>query len=393
MYNLAMLRLYRWHSPACKQKLKATYKKLKPPAQRRAIREYITCNCPIWLTGSTDTETYPRQATGLRDWVAAEALKRSREAGAKDTKVHGPRLADCVQTFLDAHTEHVGVRALGQYKVVLDRLQEFAHSRNKHFIRELDVDLLERFKTHALASLKSTSKAGAVQKLKKFLSIAYKREWTLEALALKVESTKAVYEQKTPYNEEEISTLMEAAAKLNGGTTGYAKNGRTFRLLLEFMLETGTRVSDAVRFDPGKCTKSELGWAYKFQPKKQRKEGLKKTITAYLSKELKTAIDKCEWFSPPLPFAYRPPEDGELEQACYERMQEIGKRCDIADCRPHRLRHSFAVRKLTKGIALDDVSKMLGHASTRITQDYYNFWDPGRDLRLERIAHESRPKS
>ena len=38
--------------------------------------------------------------------------------------------------------------------------------------------------------------------------------------------------------------------KLNGGTHGYAKQPKTFRLLLELMLETGLRVGDAVRFDP-----------------------------------------------------------------------------------------------------------------------------------------------
>ncbi len=388
-----MLRLYRWHSAACKQELKATYKKLKPPAQRRAIREYITCNCPIWLTGSTDTETYPRQATGLRDWTAAEALKRSREAGAKDTAVHGPTLADCIQEFLAAHAEHVGARALQQYKLVLNRIQEFAHSRNRHFIQELDVDLLESFKTHALAGLASTSKAGAVGKLKFFLSESYTRGWIKEALALKVKSVVGVYEERKPYTEEEISAILEQARKLNGGVSGYATNGPTFCLLLEFMLETGLRVSDAIRFDPAKCVKSKHLWIYSFQPKKQRIARASKYINAYLSTKLKTAIDTCKWFSAALPFAYRTPEGSELEQAVYERMQEIGKRCSVADCRPHRLRDSFAVRKLLRGVSVDDVSKLLGHASVAVTQKYYSPWDPRRDDRLERVAHESRSKS
>src|SRR5580700_5046654 len=139
MVSLPMLRIYRYHSAACAQKLRATFRKLKPAMQRRAIREYNACDCAIWMTGTTDTESYPRQATGLRDWVAAEALKRSREAGAKDTTVHGPTLANCVKDFLDAHAEHVGTRTLGQYRLVLDKLQTFAHSRNKHFIQELNV--------------------------------------------------------------------------------------------------------------------------------------------------------------------------------------------------------------------------------------------------------------
>ena len=38
--------------------------------------------------------------------------------------------------------------------------------------------------------------------------------------------------------------------KINGGTTGYAKFAATFKVLIELMLETGLRVSDAVKFDP-----------------------------------------------------------------------------------------------------------------------------------------------
>jgi hypothetical protein len=57
-------------------------------------------------------------------------------------------------------------------------------------------------------------------------------------------------EQKQPYKEKEVLLILQAAEDLNGGTTGYAKNGKTFRLLIELMLETGMRVSDAVKFDP-----------------------------------------------------------------------------------------------------------------------------------------------
>ncbi len=396
MLRLLVLRIYRYHSAACRKELGVKYKKLKPSMQRRAVREYNACECAIWMTGSTDTAIYPRYATGLRDWIAAEALKRSMEAGAKDTAVHGPTIAHCIEEFLAAHAEHVSARPLAQYKHVLNLVQEFAHGRNKHFMQELNVDLLESFKTHALAGLKSTSKSNSVQKLKKFLSVAYTRGWTTAALALQVKSTKAVYEKKKPFSEEEIPLLMAEAEKLNGGTVGYATHGRTFELLLEFMLQTGLRVSDAVRFNPALCAKTPKQWLYTFEPVKQTRESLKKYITAYLSLELKSAIDKAEWFSKTLPFAYHSPDKSEradLEQAVYERMQNIGERCEGADCRPHRLRHTFAVRKLGKGVSMGDLSEMLGHSSVTITQKYYSFWDPRRNDRLALVALKSRTKS
>ena len=64
---------------------------------------------------TTDTERYPRQSTGLRDWKAAEAYLLSVTVKSKDTTVHGETLTDCVKKFLDGHEENIGKRAYGQY--------------------------------------------------------------------------------------------------------------------------------------------------------------------------------------------------------------------------------------------------------------------------------------
>ncbi|SPF53159.1 hypothetical protein SBA4_5470001 [Candidatus Sulfopaludibacter sp. SbA4] len=77
------LSIYRRHSVDCrvhKLKLSTSHK-----------RFFTDCECPIWLTGTTDSEQYPRQALGVRDWAAAEAKLRSLNAGAKDQTVHGPK--------------------------------------------------------------------------------------------------------------------------------------------------------------------------------------------------------------------------------------------------------------------------------------------------------------
>src|SRR5712671_7712410 len=73
----------------------------------------------------------------------------------------------------------------------------------------------------------------------------------------------------------------------------------------------------------------------------------------------------------------------------YERMQTLGARCGVSDCRPHRLRDTFAVRKLLAGFQLEDVSRLLGHSSVKVTETYYAKWVPSRKLRLERLLAES----
>jgi site-specific recombinase XerD len=117
-------------------------------------------------------------------------------------------------------------------------------------MRELSVDLLEDFKVEGLPdSMAATSKAQVTAKIRCFLREAYRRSWTEFALAEKVRPYRATHEQKNPYTDAEVDLILAGAEKLKGGRDGYASAPLTFRLLLELMLETGIRVSDAIRFE------------------------------------------------------------------------------------------------------------------------------------------------
>jgi site-specific recombinase XerD len=378
------LTIYRRHSVDCrvhKLKLSVSEKKF-----------FTDCDCPIWLTGSTDNEQYPRQSLGLRDWPAAEAKLRSLGAASKDQTIHGPKLDDCISRYLDARDD-VKPKTLAQYKLLLGRLKDFAQGKNKFFVRELTVDVIEDFKTYGLAGLAGTSKGTSIAKLAHFLRESYRRGWITESLVDKMRPHKAVYEQKQPYSDKEVELILEAAGKINGGTTGYAKSPATFRVLIELMLETGMRVSDAVKFDPARCAKSKYLCIYSFHPRKAKKNDAPKLLDVYLTAKLKKKIDECPWLSADLPFAYRAVSSSEetdyLGQAVYERLQAVGRACGVDDCRPHRLRDTFAVRLLAKGVALEDVSKLLGHASIAVTEKYYAPWVASRKLRLERLLSET----
>ena len=377
------LQIFRRHSADCRVH--------STKLSSRAKRSYRECECKIWITGTTPTERYPRQSTGMTDWAEAEAYVRSLVADSKDTTVHGPTIADCIRRFLDAHRETVEHRTVGHYKLTLERLEEFAKSRNRFFMSELTVDLCEDFKTYALGKFKSTTRHLHVTKLRFFLRESFRRGWITEALHERVRPTRAVYEQKQPYTDDEVALILAHVAPLNNSHKHtYASQPATFRLLLELMLETGVRVSDAIRYDPKRCTKSDHLWAYKFTPVKQRKNEKSKHAEVFLPPSLKLAIDETPWFSPALPFAYRAFDDtNTMEHAVYEYMRAIGERAGIADCRPHRLRDTFAVRLLVRGVALEDVSRLLYHSSVAITEKYYAAWVPARRNRLEGVLAQA----
>ncbi len=368
-----------------------------------AKRFYMDCECPIWVVGRTPNgHLVPRQSTGTRDLAAAQvqcktiiaksnAVAREEAAKKKSDLVNGPTVRECVERYLDSRRHELGAKTMGQHRLLLNRLVDFCQANQIQFARDLNVDLLETFKVKGLPKeMADTSKATAVAKLRCFLRTAYRRGWTRESLVDKVTSHKAVYEEKSPYTDEEVKKILDEALKLSHGTHGYAKHPKTFRLLLELMLETGLRVGDALRFDPARCVKGEKLWSYTFRPQKQKKSERQRSLDVYLPDRLKKAIDECEWLSPSLPFHFGSSDNpAYLANEVYERMQTVGSRCGISDCRPHRLRDTFAVRKLLAGIQLDDVSRLLGHSSVRVTEQYYARWIPARKARLERLLAET----
>lgn len=347
----------------------------------------MNCECPIWMYGWVGAELLPRQSTGFTDLAEAEALRASLTAEGKNSAVHGPTIAECIDKYLASRAHELGPKTQQQHRLLLGRLESYCEKHRAFHMKDLTVDLLEDFKVHGLPDLADTSKGTAVAKLRCFLRDAFRRGWIQESLVDKVRTHRAVYQQKEPYTDEEVLKILDGALTLTHGSVGYAKHPKTFRLMLEVMLETGMRLGDVIQFDPFRLTKGKHLWVYSYAPQKQKRTDRVKSIEAYLSNRLKTAIDKAEWFSPSLPFLSgtnkTPGND------VYERLQTIGKRCGVADCRPHRFRDTFAVRKLLAGLQLDDVSRLLGHSSVKVTETYYARWVPSRKVRLERLLAET----
>lgn len=55
----------------------------------------------------------------------------------------------------------------------------------------------------------------------------------------------------------------------------------------------------------------------------------------------------------------------------------------------HRLRDAFAVDLLEMGVPLEEVSKLLGHESTKTTERHYAKWVKGRQDRLDALVTDS----
>jgi site-specific recombinase XerD len=164
--------------------------------------------------------------------------------------VTGAPLSECIEKYLATREQELDARTLNQHRLALEKLQRFLEAQKVLDIREMTVDHLETFKTAGLPkTMRMTTKATTFAKIRCFSAQPFSAGDQRDG-GDRVTTVKAVYEQKEPYTDAEVVTILDHASRLDGGTHGYAKQPEAFRLLIEPMLATGLRVGDAVAFDP-----------------------------------------------------------------------------------------------------------------------------------------------
>jgi integrase len=365
-----------------------------------AKKYFWDCTCPIWITGTipgTDI-VVDRQSTGERDIRKAEAVRDAKiaehTAQVASDSITGPSLQSCVAEYLASRESEIVGRTYAGIERALDKLAMFCRASGAIYMRDLTVDLLERFKLEGFGPVADTSRVEMFKRVLGFLRDAYRRSWISEPLAEKVRRPTAEQgKMSQPFTDKELDCIMRNAEQLvdyNPSSGRFAANPKTFRLLLELMLATGMRVGDAIRFDPATLTRGETIWIYNYVPQKQRIAKRRKHAEAYISDALKRQIDESVWMTPEVwPFYYGAVNESvrvHVANSVYKLMRAVGKRCGVEHCRPHRLRDTFAVRCLTAKppMKLEEVSRLLNHSSVVVTERHYAAWTRGRKVQLER---------
>lgn len=380
--------LYRRHGRDCPTR---DPKKPESKLNARAKRAYLGCSCPVWVDGRLpDGRKIDRQSCHTRDLEEARrlivALNPPGFATTPEPNTpapdRGPRLAHSIIQYLERREHEIREETRFYYKLILGWLRAFAEKQGIVYIRDLSVELLERFKFEGMPKLADSTRGVYTAKLRAFLKEAERLGWIEKRLADRVRPHRSAQEPTLPFSETEIAALLDEAEPI-------------YRLLFELMLETGLRISDAMRFDPSRLVQGERLWIYPFQMTKRKRlaKGTGIHFETFLSLPLKTRIDRARgkglWISESFPFREARNTRRAVYIRVYREMQRVGEVRGIEDCRPHRLRDTFAVRKLLAGVSLDDVSRLLGHASVSMTEEAYAAWIPARARRLEHLVADS----
>lgn len=158
---------------------------------------------------------------------------------------------------------------------------------------------------------------------------------------------------KSPFSDEEMEKMRDAAKNLRE------------KALIEILYSTGMRIGELASLN-----REDINWdtssAIVFgKGAKEREVYFNVRSQMALKKYLDTRVDKDPALFVGLQSPYK-----RLQVSTYEKiLRELGQRCDV-HCHPHRFRRTCATTLLNKGMPIQEVSKVLGHAKLETTLIY-----------------------
>jgi integrase/recombinase XerC len=351
------LEIYRRHNSA-----KCSSKDSKQCVNRRRP-------CPIWVRGTTDAGSYIREPLKLRDWTRAEDVRREMELTGKLPKVtlseRGKRTT--IEVWRDkfvqnARTENISEETLRKYNLLFKQLLAFSQAKGIGFVAELDLPVIQDFRTSWKD--KPLSKSKKQERLRGVFKFAVAQGWIEENPALQLGRVKFERTQQIPFTADEMEAILETASK--SGPEVY-----TFVLTMRF---SGLRISDVCKLPVDSLQGDHLIL-------RTEKTGI--PVKVLLPKVVATALKTIRKQNTDYFFW-----NGQSKLASItdlwrtRRIKLVFDKAKVKNAHPHRFRHTFAVELLKQGTPAGTVAALLGNTE-QIVIKHYSAWVEARQQTLD----------
>jgi integrase/recombinase XerD len=353
------------HAEDCKQKSKGEF--CKACQCRKHLR---------WFANGVQE----RLKTGTRSWAEAEKAKRNLEDQLSGKTVvaepEAKTLQEAVDLFLaEKRVSNVSSHAQKQYALELGRVVRFCEQAGVFTVQGMTRELLTAFcGTWPTLYKSSFTRMRVRERLQSFIKFCYDSEWLRRKLPLP-----AMANEESPT----LPLTADEYARLLSATTD-----KSTRALIQLMRWTGLAVRDASTLERAEIVKDDFRGLYRVVTEREKTGThvsvvLKPSVVEeVLAMAEANANKKYIFFSgtvSPQSFA----------QTCGQRIVRAFDAAGIVslgNMKSHRLRDTFAVDLLEKGVPMEEVSKLLGHESIRTTEKHYAKWVKGRQDRLDTLV-------
>lgn len=334
------------------------------------------CNCRKWLRWTQDGKRH-RVMGNTRSWAEAEQAKRDKEdqltgrptfVSQNDTKTVSSAVIEFIE---EKRVSKLSVDVLAKYERELERLTEFCERQGVYVVQAITRKLATGYASTWNAQYPSTQTQAMVRtRCRGFLKFCFEQEWLSRIPPfppIKVDEAPTL-----PLDDLEYARLLEAAKHLKAPPPP-----AHIRALVQLMRWTGLSIRDSLTLSTRKIKAD--GERYRVVTKRTKtgtdvsvilppeisKEILGIAGTKYIFWDGKSDIVKSwtKYVMAPL-----------FKAAKIERGGNMIS---------HRLRDTFAVDLLSKGFSVEDLSKLLGHSSVKVTERHYAPWVKARQDRLD----------
>lgn len=190
--------------------------------------------------------------------------------------------------------------------------------------------------------------------LSSFFSWLHKKRYIPSNPVAQLDSIKLPKTIKKPFSDEDRELLKIQCNQLRD------------LALMEFLYSTGVRVSELTSLNRSDINFNSNDVTVFGKGSKERETYITPSAGIYLKMYLDSRTDDNPALFVSLHRPYR-----RLSKNGVERMlRELGRRTGIKNVHPHRFRRTMATNALNRGMPIEQVSRLLGHAKLDTTQIY-----------------------
>lgn len=272
----------------------------------------------------------------------------------------------CREFLRDLHARRLARSTIRDYESIFRQMMRFTDDGGRTELREVDQALLREWRA-TWTCMPSTHQL-RITKLKSFFRFAVDASWIKKSPAAQLRAPRERSEPTMPLSRVEMRLLFKASEP-------YDKE----RALLMLMRYSGLAIRDAATLEQGAIDGNLLTLR-----RAKSNELVLCSLPDPVLAGLKTVADPLRdhffWTGKSQPET--------VARYWRSRLQRIARLAGVEGFRTHRLRDTFAVELLLAGVAIEDVSALLGHRSIRVTERHYAPWNSARRDRLVAILHE-----
>jgi integrase/recombinase XerD len=362
---------------------------------------YRRCRCRKHLRWSKNGTQFRRTA-GTRSWAEAEKVRREiedqlagRTAEPELQRTVARDLQECLDIFLkDKKVQGVSVGVLGKYQLELGRLRDYCQRNRVYTVQGLTRELFTGYcGTWEKAYPSGYTRIKVRERCRAFLRYCYEAQWLPRIPSLPKMKGEAA--PTMPLRSNEYARLLDAlyVATPRRWDGKLSSQGLSVEMrpklhgLIQLMRWSGLAIQDAVTLERAKIQLDDTKKIYRVVTSRQKTgTDVSVPIPGDVAKELLdlknsnprylfwTGEGSGQTISKTWANRYIRPLFEAAEIPCDGHMVS------------HRLRDTFAVDLLEKGVPMEEVSKLLGHESIRTTERHYAKWVKGRQDRADALV-------